>query len=203
MISWIVASHHRPTLEGVFLASMKEMPSEDELIIIEDAPSITIAYDEGQLKATKPVMCFIHHDVSVLDLPALREALVHAATCNGDLVGVIGSRTPVIPWWIGSLLGSVQDSRLGVLDYGDGGECAVVDGLLLASRGLLPWDLDLPGWHGYDHDIANETRRWHGTVWCISGGRQLVRHVSDSPFRLEDIDGWDKGAEWLNKKWAP
>lgn len=201
MISWIVATHHRPTLESILLPSLAEMPAEDELIVIENAESITKAYNEGQLRATNPVMTFVHHDVVVLEFATLRQALIQSTTNNGELVGVIGSRAPVIPWWNGDLLGSVQDSRLGILDYGAGGECAVVDGLLLASRGLLPWDTDLPGWHGYDHDVANEIRKWGGTVWCLTGGWQLVRHVSDSPFRLEDIDGWATGAAWLQQKW--
>lgn len=199
MISWIVASHDHKILHQNLLATLP-MTSTDELIPIVGAASITQAYLSGQDIATQPIRCFIHHDVQILDLALLRSELIEATQGVG-LVGMIGSRTPVVPWWNGDLLGSVQDSRLGTLNYGPGGACVVVDGLLIASRQLLPWDRELPGWHMYDHDVCASVTAQGGTVWCVSNGHRLVRHNSDSPFALEAIDGWHTNVGWFRDKW--
>lgn len=202
MISWIVASHEQHTLDINLLATLT-IPDDDELIIIRDAPSISSAYTQGQDQGTRPIKCYIHHDVRVLDVPALRSAIVEATNLpNTGMVGVIGSRSVMMPWWNGSPLGSIIDSRLGVLDFGPGGECALLDGVILASRQLVNWDLSCPGWHGYDYDSCTQMRTKGLLNRCITGGRDLLLHQSDSPLSLHDIDGWHSAVAWYMGKWA-
>lgn len=200
MISWIVASHRRDLLEANLLATLK-LEDGDEIILVENAASITLAYAEGQNRANNLIHCYIHSDVVVLDTGLLRSELIEATDGTG-IVGVIGSRSMTMPWWNGDgLLGSVQDSRLGVLDFGLGGDCSVVDGMVLATRVLVPWDVSWPGWHGYDHDICRQTIMLGYQNRCISNGKNMVRHNSDSPFSVEVIDGWDDAARRYNRKW--
>lgn len=201
MISWIVASHKPEILNRHLLPSL-ELRGMDELVVVEDAESITLAYAEGQKRATQPVKCYIHSDVQILDMHLLRRSLIQHSI-QASLVGVIGSRTSVIPWWTsGDLLGSVVDGRLGILNYGPGGNCAVVDGLLLASRKQLNWDITWPGWHGYDADISAQLRAEGATIRCLANGHLMVAHNSDSAFSLDAVDGWAAASSRYLEKWV-
>lgn len=199
MISWIVASHDKRILQDNLLYTLDLLP-EDELILIEDAASITLAYAEGQERATKPVHCFIHHDVRIINQQLLREYLI-ADTAHHDLCGVVGTYRMAVPWWNGSPCGSVGDSRMGVLNFGIGGECVLLDGLLLASRKHLEWDTSWPGWHGYDYDICMTVKQDGGSVWCMDSGAAMLVHNSDSPFGLHQIDGWPEAEARFLVKW--
>ena len=200
MISWIVASHDL----SIFDANLRPtLPAEDELILVEGAPSIAVAYNEGQARSTQPIRCYIHHDVQILDQAALRQALAEACAYAGvDVVGVIGSRTRVIPWWIGEPLGSVKDSRLGLINFGPGGPCSYLDVLLLASARELEWDESYPGWHGYDHDICEQTMRRSRVNFCLSGGHNLVSHNATSSTDMNQVNGWFAAEEHYFRKWV-
>lgn len=201
MISWIVASHDRRILNDNLLATLDVLP-DDELILIEDAPSITVAYTEGQSRATKQILCFIHHDVRIIDQELLRRHLISATEVH-HLVGVVGSRTLAMPWWNGRPVGSVGDTRLGVLVFGGWGPARLLDGLLLASRAQLPWDTDWPGWHGYDYDICMAVQHeLNGAVWCMDDGAKMLVHNSDSPQALHLIDGWPEAEARFYAKWG-
>jgi hypothetical protein len=199
VISWIVASHDQRILDTNLLATL-HMPPEDELVLITDAESITLAYSEGQARASRPVHCFVHHDIRITDLSLLRHRLIKE-TEEHDLVGVIGSRTVVLPWSNGAVCGSVVDSRIGNLYFGVGGECALLDGLLLASRQHLDWDISWPGWHGYDYDICTSVRSKGQSVWCMDMGSAMLVHNSDSPFVEHQIDGWPEAEARFYEKW--
>lgn len=199
MISWIVASHREDILSNNLWPSLHSIDG-DEILVVKEAPSITQAYQWGQAQAKYDIKVYVHSDVVILDLPKLRDALIRD-TENTGIVGIIGSIDPCVPWWNGRLLGSVQDSRLGVLDYGPGGECAVVDGLLLASRRFIHWDISWDGWHGYDMDACAQMRAAQLPVWCIDDGKSMVRHNSDSPFALNAIDGWEEAVARYHEKW--
>ena len=119
------------------------------------------------------------------------------------MVGVIGCMSFTVPWWCGTrLLGSVRDSRLGTLDYGPGGPCSMLDGLLLATKHLIPWDIGCPGWHGYDYDACTQSIYHEGlTNFCLDDGKNLVRHNSDSPFDVASIGGWPEAESYYRRKW--
>lgn len=199
MISWIVASHDTNILYANLVASLDW--NLDEIVVVWEAPSIAAAYNEGQERAKHPLRCFVHHDVQVLDLPLLRSALLRTVTPEVGMVGVVGSRTPALPWWDGDLLGKVCDSRIGVMDYGPGGPCAVLDGLLLATVHKVQWDETIPGWHGYDYDACMQMTQRGLPNWCLDG--LMVRHNTTSLRDPDLLAGWGEAVTRLRQKWGP
>lgn len=201
MISWIVASHDPHVLQTNLLSTLP-IDDGDELVVVRDAPSITVAYADGQQNATRPIRCYVHHDVRVLNLTRLREELITAcAAAVVGMVGVVGCRDVRMPWWEGSSLGSVVDGRSGVVDFGGGGECSMLDGVLLATSQHVDWDTDWPGWHGYDHDACRQMIARGLTNWCLSGGRELVHHNTTGAARICDLVGWDEALTRYRDKW--
>lgn len=199
MISWIVATHDPMILYRHFLASLTT--AVDELVVVEGAPSIAAAYNEGQSRATRPVRCYVHHDVQILDLPRLRAELLEHTPGRG-MVGVVGSRTDVLPWWDGEMCGSVFDQRIGHLDNGPGGECAVLDGLLLATAQTVKWDESIPGWHGYDYDMCRQMTDRGLINFCLTGGKEMVRHNTTSGRDPDHLTGWADALAVLRLKWG-
>jgi len=200
VISWIVATHNPAVLDANLLATL-DLPTEDELVVVEDAPSIAVAYNRGRARATRPVRCYVHHDVQVLDPARLRAGLLEHCPAAG-IVGVIGSRNPVVPWWDGQKLGSVVDARLGRLDFGPGGPCAFLDGLLLATSLDLEWDETYPGWHLYDHDICRQALDAGRTNWCLDDGAGLVRHNTAGSTNVHQLMGWAEGVSRYAEKYS-
>jgi len=201
MISWIVASHHYPTLRDNLAATMRGT-GDDEVVVVENATSIAAAYNEGQDRARNPIRCYVHHDVRILDARRLRAELVDACTSQVGMVGVVGSRTAVWPWWDGLTLGSVVDGRMGVLNLGSGGPCAVLDGLLLATVHTVQWDESYPGWHGYDHDMCAQMVAHGLSNLCLTDGYQMVHHNTDGPTNVGYVDGWAEAERRYREKWG-
>ena len=203
MISWIVATHRRDVLEANLLPDLEHaLDRGDQLVVVEDAPSIAKAYNDGQSRAEHPVRVYVHHDVQILDPVRLREQLLEHCTAEVGIVGLIGSRDRIVPWWSGSRLGSVVDTRLGHLDFGPGGPAAHLDGLLLATVHDLEWDETYPGWHLYDHDICRQQLSLGRTNWCLDDGASLVRHNTSGPANTNQLDGWGAGVTRYHQKWG-
>jgi Glycosyltransferase like family len=204
MISWIVATHDREILQANLLGTLEpEIDGDDEIIIVQDAPSIAVAYNRGATIATRPVRCYVHHDVRVLDAGRLRAGLLEACTARVGMVGVIGSTDAVLPWWDGHGCGSVIDARAGLLKFGPGGQrCAYLDGLLLATAQQVTWDESYPGWHGYDHDVCQQMLARGLTNWCLEDGGGLVAHNTGGPTDLRRVDGWAVASARFDEKWG-
>ncbi|HEY9472991.1 MAG TPA: glycosyltransferase [Mycobacteriales bacterium] len=201
MISWIVASHDPTILLRNLAASMVDVGS-DQVIVVENAPSIAVAYNEGQAKADFPVRCYVHHDVQILNLPRLRAELVEHATDAVGMVGVVGSRTVALPWWSGVCLGSVVDGRHGVLGFGEGGPCAILDGLLLATAQHVEWDETIPGWHGYDADACLQMAARGLPNECVGGGHELVAHNTNNSRDPDELNGFHDAMARVKQKWG-
>lgn len=205
MISWVVASHD-PAVLAVNLQPALDQAAEfgDEVIVVRDAPSIAEAYNLGSADAAHPVRCFVHHDVRVLDLDALRGALLAACRPDVGLVGVIGTRVPALPWWDApQRCGSAVDSRMGLIDFSPG-DCAaaVLDGLLLATAQPLTWDEAYAGWHLYDHDASMQMLDRGLPNWCLPYGSTLVEHRTTGSSDVRDLDGWVEGCARWREKWG-
>jgi hypothetical protein len=173
----------------------------DQLVVIEGAPSIAAAYNRGQAQAEHRVRCYVHHDVQILDLPRLRAALLEATTPKVGLVGVTGSRTGAFPWWKGEPCGGVVDARHGPVVFDQGGRCAILDGLLLATAQHVDWDETIPGWHCYDHDACMQMLSRGLTNWCIPNGAELVLHNTTGPASVERTEPWETAAARFREKW--
>jgi hypothetical protein len=201
VISWIVASHHYPTLRDNLGATIRGV-DQDEVVVVENATSIAAAYNEGQARATQPIRAYIHHDVRIGDARRLRAELVEHCTPAIGWVGVIGSRNRVLPWWDGERCGSVVDARMGLLDFGEGGTCAYLDGLLLATVHEWKWDESYPGWHWYDHDICEQALDRFLPNWCLTDGHQLVLHNTAGSAVTDQLPGWNEGKARFVEKWG-
>jgi hypothetical protein len=204
VISWIVASHDPNVLGNNLLPSLLpdiEAHPGDELIVVEDAGSIAEAYNEGTARARNAVNCFVHHDVQVRVPTELRDLLVAACRPSVGMVGVVGSRTAVVPWWTGQRCGSVTDARLGLLDNSAGGEpAAYLDGLLLATCQPLEWE-SWATWHLYDHDACQQMLAAGLENWCLPSGKDLLIHNRTSPTAVERLPGWDTALAGFRAKW--
>ncbi len=200
MISYIVASHDRTVLESNLIASLQCF-SGDEIIVIESPQSIAKAYNEGQLRAKNAIRCYIHHDVRVLRAELLRSQLINCCTGDVGVVGIIGSREVHVPWWNGTRCGSVVDARLGLLDFGVGGQCAYLDGLLLASAHELSWDESYSGFHLYDHDICQQALSRGYSNWCLDQGKDLVLHNTRGSTDVHQLELWDSSVARFRRKW--
>lgn len=200
MISWIVATHDPTILYSNLVASLDW--GLDDLVVVENPPSIAAAYNEGQSRASSLIRCYIHHDVQILDLARLRAALIEHTTAAVGMVGVVGSRTDALPWWDGKQCGSVVDSRIGVIDCGPGGECAQLDGVLLATVQDVTWDEAIPGFHGYDYDICRQMLECGLTNRCLDAGKDMVRHNATSSTNPDRLTGWPEALAALRTKWG-
>lgn len=202
MISWIVASHDPAILEQNLLATL-EPHDDDEIHIVRNAGSIAEAYNEGQSRATRPVKVYVHHDVRILDRDRLREQLLTWCQPWTGLVGVTGSWCRALPWWYGSHCGSVLDGRGGRLGPGKGGQCAYLDGLLLATAQTVVWDeSSYPGWHGYDHDMCEQMLAKGLMNWCLDNGHELVLHNTTGATDPDQLDGWHESLARFREKWS-
>lgn len=203
MICWIVATHDRDLLRDNLLDTLGDLPDGDELVVVEDAPSIAAAYNKGTVDASQPVRVYVHHDVQVIDPTRLRNALVEACRPQVGMVGLIGSTSQTVPWWDDlACLGSVVDARIGRINYGPGGPCAYLDGLLLATCHNVTWDESYPGWHMYDHDMCQQQLAAGRFNWCLTGGHNLVRHNNlGHPTDVTKLSGWDGGVRRFREKW--
>jgi hypothetical protein len=204
VISWIVASHDQGILEANLLASLGPFVAgtDDEIVIVRDASSIADAYNRGAALANQALRCYVHHDVSVLAPEKLRARLAEHCTESVGMVGVIGSRTPVMPWWQGDTTGNVIDARSGRLWCGRGGEpAAYLDGLLLATAQDVTWDEAYPGWHGYDHDMCQQMLAAGLTNYCLEDGAGLVAHNTSGSLSTARLHGWSSAVEFFRHKW--
>jgi hypothetical protein len=200
VISWIVASH-RPDVLAANLGETLVLQGADELVVVENAGSIAAAYNAGQARARQPVRCYVHQDVRLLDPERLRAELLEHCRPEVGVVGVVGSREPALPWWDGTCCGSVRDARLGLLDFGPGGQCAYLDGLLLATAQTLEWDEGYPGWHLYDHDVCAQMLARGLPNRCIDDGADMVLHNTTGPTDVAQLNGWDAGLARFRGKW--
>ena len=202
MISWIVATHDLNVLYRNLVLSLHPLPVDDELVVVQDAPSIAAAYNDGQSRATRPIRCYVHHDVEVLDLPRLRAELLEHVTASVGMVGLIGSRTRAYPWWDGQQLGSVFDQRIGALTSGPGGDCLLLDGVLLATVHGVTWDESIPGWHGYDHDVCEQMTARGLPNYCLTAGAEMARHNTAGSSDPDQLAGFHEALALVKKKWG-
>jgi hypothetical protein len=119
------------------------------------------------------------------------------------MVGVIGSVTDAAPWWDGQCVGSVVDSRNGILYFSDGKEfCLHLDGLMLATYQDVRFDESIPGFHFYDQDICKQMEKQGKKNFCVKDGYRMVTHFTNGPNNIAQINGYAEAMEIYKQKWA-
>jgi hypothetical protein len=200
-ISYIACTHNTNILEKCLMQSLI-LQDDDELIVIEGAKSIAEGYNNGIDKAKNKIKCFIHHDLIVTNPILLRMNLLAYCIEDIGIVGIVGSQTEAAPWWEGQCVGSVVDSRNGILHFTDGKEfCLHLDGLMLATCQDVRFDESIPGFHLYDQDICRQMAEKGLHNFCIKDGYRMITHFTQTPMDMSKISGYAEAMEVYTKKW--
>jgi hypothetical protein len=201
-VSYIACTHNTNILEKCLMQSLI-LQDEDELIVIEGAKSIAEGYNNGIDKAKNKIKCFIHHDLIVTNPVLLRMNLLAYCIEDIGIVGIVGSQTEAAPWWEGQCVGSVVDSRNGILHFTDGKQfCLHLDGLMLATCQDVRFDESIPGFHFYDQDICRQMAEKGLHNFCIKDGYRMITHFTQTPMDMSKISGYAEAMAVYAKKWA-
>lgn len=198
-ISVVVACNDRGVLQTNLLVSPLFSSPSTQLIVEEDHPSASIAYNEGLRKASHDWVVFVHQDVY---LPrgwedSLTKAILHIESqgINWAVLGVIGVTNE------GEILGTVWSTGLGI-EIGNGIDSPTaavsLDEMILVlkkSSGIT-FDPQLPGYHLYGTDIC-QIAKMAGYESLIFWGPAI--HNS-TPVRKFDKSYW-AAFKYLQKKW--
>jgi hypothetical protein len=201
-ISYIACTHNPNILEKCLVQSLI-LQDDDELIVIEGANSIAKGYNSGIDRAKNKIKCFIHHDLIVTNPILLRMNLLAYCIEDIGMVGIVGSQTDATPWWEGQCVGSVVDSRNGILYFSDGKQfCLHLDGLMLATWHNVRFDESIPGFHLYDQDICNQMAVKGLSNFCIKDGYRMITHFTQTPMDMSKINGYAEAMAIYNAKWT-
>ena len=201
-ISYIACTHNTHILEKCLVQSLI-LQDDDELIVIEGANSIAKGYNSGIDKAKNKIKCFIHHDLIVTNPILLRMNLLAYCIEDIGMVGIVGSQTDATPWWEGQCVGSVVDSRNGILYFSDGKQfCLHLDGLMLATWHDVRFDEFIPGFHLYDQDICKQMAVKGLSNFCIKDGYRMITHFTQTPMDMSKINGYAEAMAIYNAKWT-
>ena len=200
-ISYITCTHNRKILEECLLISLI-LKDDDELIVVEDSKSIAEGYNTGIDRAKNKIKCFIHHDIIVTNPILLRMNLIAYCTEDIGMVGVIGSKTDIVPWWDGEGIGSALDTRKGIIYFSEGKDfCEHLDGIVLATYQDVEFDESIPGFHLYDQDICKQMTAKGLRNFCVKDGYRIVTHFTSAPSNLIQINGYVDAENVYRKKW--
>jgi hypothetical protein len=201
-ISYIACTHNTNILKKCLVQSLI-LQDEDELIVIEGANSIAKGYNSGIDMAKNKIKCFIHHDLIVTNPILLRMNLLAYCIEDVGMVGIVGSQTDATPWWEGQCVGSVVDSRNGILYFSDGKQfCLHLDGLMLATWHDVRFDESIPGFHLYDQDICKQMAVKGLSNFCIKDGYRMITHFTSTPMDMSKINGYAEAMAIYNAKWT-
>jgi len=178
------------------------LKDDDELIVVEDSKSIAEGYNTGIDRAKNKIKCFIHHDIIVTNPILLRMNLIAYCTEDIGMVGVIGSKTDIVPWWNGKGIGSAVDTRKGIIYFSEGKDfCEHLDGIVLATYQDVEFDESIPGFHLYDQDICKQMTVKGLRNFCVREGYRIVTHFTSAPSNLIQINGYVDAENVYRKKW--
>jgi hypothetical protein len=201
-ISYIACTHNTNILEKCLVQSLI-LQNDDELIVVEGAKSIAAGYNLGIDKANNKIKCFIHHDLIVTNPILLRMNLLAYCIEDVGIVGIVGSQTDAAPWWEGQCVGSVVDSRNGILYFSDGKQfCLHLDGLMLATWHDVRFDESIPGFHLYDQDICKQMATKGLSNFCIKDGYRMITHFTQTPMDMSKINGYAEAMAIYTAKWT-
>jgi glycosyltransferase involved in cell wall biosynthesis len=200
-ISYIVCTHNPSILERCLLKSLL-LQEDDEIVVVEKPHSIAQGYNTGIDQAKHKIKCFIHHDIIVTNPHLLRMNLLAYCVEAIGMIGIIGSQTEASPWWEGQCVGSVIDTRSGILFFSDGKQfCLHLDGLMLATCQDVRFDESIPGYHLYDQDICRQMADRGLKNFCIKDGYRMLTHFTQGMHDINQINGYTEALQIYRNKW--
>lgn len=140
-----------------------------ESIVIQNADSMTAAYQEAMLNSDAKYKIYMHQDVFIVQHNFL-DVMVEQFRKHPDygIMGVVGSSslTETGVWWEGERIGAICDNHTGEMqnysytrNVHESLEAVVLDGVVLMTQYDVDWRTDLfRKWHFYDASQCMEFR---------------------------------------------
>lgn len=201
-ISYITCTNNFEILDNCLLKSIK-FDWEDEIIVIESPKSIAEGYNTAIDHAKHKIKCFIHHDIIITNPEMLRKNIMSYCTQDVGIVGVIGSKQETIPWWNDGDIGSVVDTRMGIIWFDEGKNyCKTLDGIVLATCQDVRFDESIPGFHLYDQDICKQMTNQGLQNFCMGNGYRMLTHFTSGTVMTDQINGYNEALDVYRKKWS-
>lgn len=130
-------------------------------LVVQEAESMTAAYQAGMEASTAKYKIYIHQDVEIMQWDFLHKMIdVFQKNSTIGIAGVVGSiNIPLSAvWWDGELAGAICDDHTGEMAnylYRRNSckpiEVSLIDGLLLMTQYDVNWRMDIfDKWHFYD-----------------------------------------------------
>jgi glycosyltransferase involved in cell wall biosynthesis len=177
--------------ECVKYLSNLEVPEgyEVENVYIEDAKSITKAYNEAMKTSDAKYKVYLHQDVFIINPSFIKDVIdIFESDNKVGLIGVAGAKT--IPtngvWWEAkNKYGKVYDSHTGKMELLAFDEISnsyesvqAIDGLIMMTQYDIPWsEKTFNGWHFYDISQSVEFKR---------AGYEVVVPKQNEPWIIHD-----------------
>lgn len=173
---------------------------EVEVLLVEDARSMTSGYNEAMAVSDAKYKVYLHQDVMIYNRNFIIRILeIFQSDPSIGMIGMVGNtRLPdnAIHWSAGGVhAGGIYSDIIYDVNYrlfeenGDGvTDVVILDGLLMATQVDIPWREDLfTGWHFYDLSQSREFYR--------QGYRVVVPHMEE-PWVFHDNDVQEIGEEY-------
>ena len=190
-IAFIICSNQRKIREEIikYIEALKVPDGfQTELIIVEDAKTMTEGYNRGMHKSNAKFKIYMHHDVFLIN-PCLLEESIRIFQENSQIgmLGVIGCKS--LPkngiWWESkTCIGKTIEDNLACLKVLELGEVRTefeevqaLDGQFLMTQYDVDWREDVcQGWHFYDTSQCLEFKKAGYTVAVVKQERPWIIH---------------------------
>lgn len=177
---------------------------EKDIIVIEDATSMTEGYNRALKQSDAKYKIYMHHDIFLINSTFLEEAIrIFMQNPQVGLLGVIGckrlSRSGI--WWEGEkTIGRVIEDKLECLTTldlgevtGDFEEVQALDGQFLMTQYDIPWREDVcQGWHFYDTSQCLEFAKAGYKVAVVNQRKPWLIHECGMDFNTGYEEERDK-----------
>lgn len=203
-ICFISAVHKPDVYDKICLPSIQRLKVPSgmavETLVIQDAASMTEAYQTGMEASNAKYKIYVHQDAEILDENFLL-TLVHEFKKHPEcgIAGVVGSANlpPNAVWWDGKMLGSVYDDHAQpgtmqkyVYEHSNTKslEAVALDGLILMTQYDMAWRTDIfTDWHFYDISQVQEFRQQGYSAMVLPAKEPLIRHYCGMKAGWQDM----------------
>lgn len=187
---------------------------EKELLIVNDAKSITKGYNEAMYSSNAKYKIYLHQDVFILNQNLLSDLLeIFGSDSQIGMIGVVGYKTisPGGVMWHGEKTGNLYGmSKQPSVSPNKFEYVAEIDGLFMATSHDLSWNtVLLKGWDFYDAFQSINFLR-HGykiavpvkmqvNPWCLHDDGQVQNLAEYNHYRHIFLETYK---EYLGRHWS-